>query len=136
MPIITLDTADHAEAAAIEAATGDIVRAALSPYIGHLREVNPDAHAALVSQAAGSGSDWLDAFRAPTRFGWRGKRWPAPLNAEIARIVADLGDLEAAAFRTHHGITANHNTTEPTPCPPSPSKLANCADTPRATPCA
>lgn len=109
------DDADRAEAAAIEAATGDQVRAALRPHLDALREVNPAGYAALVSQTvAPYGSEWLDAFRAPTRFGWRGKRWSAPLNAEIARIVADLGDLEAAAFRAHHGLTTEP-TKEPAP---------------------
>lgn len=118
MPIITIDAADRAEAKAIEAATGAKIRAALYPHLDALREVNPAGYAGLTSQTITPyGSEWLDAFRAPTRFGWRGKRWPAPLNAEIARIVADLSDLEAVAFRAHHGLTTNPttNATEPTP---------------------
>ena len=111
----TLPAYDTAgEAAAIERATGDQIRAALRPYLDHLREINPAGYAALVSQTVTAyGSEWLDAFRAPARFGWRGKRWPAPINAEIARLVADLGDLEAAAYRAHHGLTAPQPTTEP-----------------------
>ena len=106
----------NTEAAAIERATGDQVRAALRPYLDHLREINPAGYAALVSQTVTAyGTEWLDAFRDPARFGWRGRRWPAPLNAEIARVIADLGDLEAAAYRAHHGITAARTATEPTP---------------------
>ena len=101
------------EAAAIERATGDQVRAALRPYLDHLREINPAGYAYLTRPLTAYGCDWLDAFREPARFGWRGKRWPAPLNAEIAQIIADLGDLEAAAYRAHHGLTADRNPTEP-----------------------
>lgn len=114
----TPSAADRAEAKAIEAATGAKIRAALYPHLDALREVNPAGYFGLTCQTITPyGSEWLDAFRAPTRFGWRGKRWPAPLNAEIARIVADLSDLEAAAFRAHHGLTADPTTTptEPTP---------------------
>lgn len=96
----------NTEAAAIERATGDQVRAALRPYLNALREINPAGYAYLTRPLTAYGCDWLDAFRDPTRFGWRGKRWPAPLNAEIAQLIADLGDLEAAAYRAHHGITA------------------------------
>ena len=105
------DTAD--EAAAIERATGDQVRAALRPYLDHLREINPAGYAYLTRSLTAYGCDWLDAFRDPARFGWRGKRWPAPLNAEIARLIADLGDIEAAAYRAHHGLTADRTATEP-----------------------
>jgi hypothetical protein len=115
MPPDPADNTDHAEAAAIERATGDQVRAALRPYLDHLREINPAGYAYLTRSLTAYGCDWLDAFRAPARFGWRGKRWPAPLNAEIARVIADLGDLEAAAYRAHHGLTAPQPTTEPTP---------------------
>lgn len=113
MPPDPVDNTDHAEAAAIERATGDQVRAALRPYLDHLREINPAGYAYLTRPLTSYGCDWLDAFREPARFGWRGKRWPASLNAEIARVIADLGDLEAAAYRAHHGITADRTITEP-----------------------
>ena len=113
MPPDPVDNTDHAEAAAIERATGDQVRAALRPYLDHLREINPAGYAYLTRPLTSYGCDWLDAFREPARFGWRGKRWPASLNAEIAKIIADLGDLEAAAYRAHHGITADRTITEP-----------------------
>lgn len=104
----------NTEAVAIERATGEQVRCSLRPYLDHLREINPAGYASLVSQTVTAyGSEWLDAFRDPTRFGWRGKRWPAPLNAEIAQLIADLGDLEAAAYRAHHGLTATRHPTEP-----------------------
>ena len=103
----------NAEAAAIERATGDQIRAALRPYLDRLREINPAGYAYLTRSLTAYGCDWLDAFREPTRFGWRGKRWPAPLNAEIAQIIADLGDLEAAAYRAHHGLTTTRHPTEP-----------------------
>jgi hypothetical protein len=103
----------NAEAAAIERATGDQIRAALRPYLDHLREINPAGYAYLTRSLTAYGCDWLDAFREPARFGWRGKRWPAPLNAEIASVIADLGDIEAAAYRAHHGLTADRNPTEP-----------------------
>ena len=115
MPPDPVDNTDHAEAAAIERATGDQVRAALRPYLDHLREIHPAGYAYLTRSLTAYGSDWLDAFRDPARFGWRGKRWPAPLNAEIASVIADLGDIEAAAHRAHHGITAARHPTEPTP---------------------
>ena len=113
MTVIRLAFDVNTEAAAIERATGDQVRAALRPYLDHLREINPAGYAYLTRSLTAYGCDWLDAFRDPARFGWRGKRWPAPLNAEIARLIADLGDIEAAAYRAHHGLTADRTATEP-----------------------
>jgi len=99
------DDIDHAEAAAIEAATGDHVRAALRPYLDALRDVAPSAANALICMTVNRhGAEWIAAFRAPTRFGWTGKRWPAPLNAEIANLISDLCALEEAAYRAHHVI--------------------------------
>jgi hypothetical protein len=109
-----LDDTDHAEAAAIEAATGAQIRDALRPYLDALRDVNPDAAANLTFPTITiSGSDWIASFRAPTRFGWKGKRWPAALNAEIVNVLNGLCDLEEAAYRAHHGIGVKPDATEP-----------------------
>jgi hypothetical protein len=109
-----LDDTDHAEAAAIEAATGAQVRAALYPYLDALLDVNPDGHEHLTDiDSPAPGSDWIATFRGPTRFGWKGKRWPAALNAEIVNVLSDLCDLEQAAYRAHHGIGVKPDTAEP-----------------------
>jgi hypothetical protein len=108
-----LDDIDHTEAAAIEAATGAQVRASLYPYLDALLDVSPDWHECLTSDPQAPGSDWIAAFRAPNRFGWQGKRWPAPLNAEIAGLLNDLCALEEAAYRAHHGIGVKPDATEP-----------------------
>jgi hypothetical protein len=101
-----LDEADRAEATSIEAATGDQVRARLQPYLEDLREVAPAAWHFLAGRPEhqAAGADWIAAFNEVTRFGWRGRRLPAPRNAEIVKVVAELGDLEAAAYRAHHQI--------------------------------
>ena len=109
-----LDDTDHAEAAAIEAATGAQIRDALRPYLDALRDVNPDAASRLTHMTINRyGAEWIAAFRTTTRFGWRGKRWPAPLNAEIAGLLNDLCALEEAAYHAHHGIGVKPDATEP-----------------------
>jgi hypothetical protein len=109
-----LDDTDHAEAAAIEAATGAQVRDALRPYLDALRDVNPDAASRLTHMTINRyGAEWIAAFRAPTRFGRQGKRWPAALNAEIAGLLNGLCALEEAAYRAHHGIGVKPDATEP-----------------------
>jgi hypothetical protein len=109
-----LDDTDPAEDAAIEAATGAQVRAALYPYLDALRDVNPDAAANLTFPTITiSGSDWIASFRAPIRLGWRGKRWPAPLNAEISGLLNGLCALEEAAYHAHHGIGVKPDAQEP-----------------------
>jgi hypothetical protein len=109
-----LRATDPAEDAAIEAATGAQVRAALYPYLVALRDVNPDVVTNLTFPTITiSGSDWIASFRAPTHFGWKGKRWPAALNAEIAALLNDLCAIEEAAYRAHHGIGVKPDATEP-----------------------
>jgi hypothetical protein len=109
-----LDDTDHAEANSIEAATGAQVRAALYPYLDALRDVHPSGASGLINMTINRhGAEWIAAFRAPTRFGWHGKRWPAPLNAEIAGLLNDLCALEEAAYRAHHGITGKPDAQEP-----------------------
>jgi hypothetical protein len=109
-----LDDTDHAEAAAIEAATGAQVRAALYPYLDALRDVHPGGASGLINMTINChGVEWIAVFRAPTRFGWKGKRWPAALNAEIVNVLNGLCALEEAAYRAHHGITGKPDATEP-----------------------
>lgn len=91
---------EQAENEALETATGEQVRAALRPYLDHLREVAPDRVLLLgdplTSEACGA--EWIAAFRAPTRFGWKGARWPAPLADEICTITAGLEGLQNDAL--------------------------------------
>ena len=88
------------EAAAIERATGDQVRAALRPYLDHLREINPAGYAALVSQTVTAyGTEWLDAFRDPARFqliiGGKG-----PLEGAVARFVRTFPEVQRLPYLT------------------------------------
>lgn len=91
---------EQAENKALETATGEQVRAALRPYLDHLREVAPDQMLLLGDPLTSDacGSEWIAAFRAPTRFGWKGKRWPAPLEHEIRTIAAGLEGLQNDAL--------------------------------------
>jgi hypothetical protein len=109
-----LDDTDPAEDAAIEAATGAQVRAALYPYLDALRDVHPSGASSLINMTINChGVEWIAAFRAPTPFGWKGRRWPAALNAEIAGLLNDLCAIEEAAYRAHHSIGVKPDATEP-----------------------
>jgi hypothetical protein len=90
-----LDAIDAAEDAHVEAATGDQVRAALCPFILHLRDVHPEAVRDLLVGFGASGFGWIAAFRAPTRFGWTGKRYTQEVAAQIIPLLDRLCDLQA-----------------------------------------
>ena len=90
-----IDAADAAEDAHVEAMTGGQIRAALCPYILHLRDVHPEAARGLLDGFGATGDGWLAAFRGPTRFGWTGKRYPQPIAAQIVALLAQLDDLQA-----------------------------------------
>ena len=90
-----IDAADAAEDAHVEAMTGDQIRAALAPYVPHLRDVHPDGARGLLDGFGATGDDWIAFFRAPTCFGWTGKRYPHLVVVQIATLLTDLDDLQA-----------------------------------------
>lgn len=97
-----LDALDAAEDAHVEAMTGDQVRAALAPFVPHLRDIHPEGARDLLTGFGATGSGWISAFRAPTRFGWRGKRYPEGVGRQIADLLIDLIDRQdkvAEAYR-------------------------------------
>lgn len=89
---------------AVEDAMGDQVRATLTPYLEVLSEVNPSGHSYLTQNLKAPGSEWIVAFKGPTRFVWTGKRWPATINAEIEKILVGICHLQEVAFRNFRGI--------------------------------
>lgn len=90
-----IDAIDAAEDAHVEACTGDQIRAALAPFVPHLRDVHPEAARGLLTGFGATGDGWIAAFRGPTRFGWTGKRYPQPVAAQIVALLAQLDDLQA-----------------------------------------
>lgn len=91
-PGIDQDALDAAEGDHVEAMTGDQVRAALAPFMPHLRDASPDAAQELLTGATGYG--WICNFTAPTRFGWRGKRYPDGVGRQIVALLVELDDLQ------------------------------------------
>ena len=87
--------ANAAEAAHVEACTGVEVRSSFIPHIAHLRAVDPAAVDRLLGSRTMSNNEWIEAFRAPTRLGWAGKRYPQPVAAQIVALLAQLDDLQA-----------------------------------------
>jgi hypothetical protein len=94
-PALDFDAIDAAEDAHVEACTGDQIRAALAPYVPYLRGVHPDGARGLLTGFGATGDDWIAFFRAPTRFGWTGKRYTKPVAAQIVALLAQLDDLQA-----------------------------------------
>ena len=90
-----IDAIDADEDAHVEACTGDQIRAALVPYVPHLRDVHPEAARELLDGFGTTGDRWISTFRGPTRFGWAGKRYTKPVAAQIVALLADLDDLQA-----------------------------------------
>ena len=90
-----IDAADAAEEAHVEACTGDQIRAALAPYVPHLRDIHPDGARELLDGSGSTGDDWITAFRGPTRFYWTGKRYPDGVAAQIVALLAQFDDLQA-----------------------------------------
>ena len=106
-----LDALDAAEAAHVEAMTGDQIRAALAPYVLHLRDIHPEGARELLTGFGATGLGWISAFRAPTRFGWRGKRYPEGIGRQIADLLDVLIERQekvAEAYRD--GINAPKET--------------------------
>ena len=89
------DALDATEDAHVEAMTGDQIRAALAPFVLHLRDVHPDGARDLLTGFGATGFGWIAAFRAPTRFGWRGKFYPKPVQTQIVALLDRLCDLQA-----------------------------------------
>lgn len=94
-PALDFDAIDAAEDVHVEAMTGDQIRAALAPYVPHLRDVDPEAARGLLTGFGTTGDRWIAAFRAATCFGWAGKRYPQPVAAQIVAMLAQLDDLQA-----------------------------------------
>ena len=90
-----IDALDAAEDVHVEACTGDQIRAALAPYVPHLRDVHPEAARELLDGFGTTGDGWIAAFRGPTRFGWAGRRYPQSVAAQIVAMLAQLDDLQA-----------------------------------------
>ena len=90
-----IDAIDAAEDAHVEAITGDQIRAALAPYVPHLRDVHPDGARGLLDGFGATGDYWIAFFRAPTCFGWTGKRYPHLVVVQIVALLSQLDDLQA-----------------------------------------
>jgi hypothetical protein len=90
-----IDAIDAAEDAHVEAMTGDQIRAALVPYVHHLRVVHPESARELLDGFGTTGDRWIATFRGPTRFGWPGRRYPQSVAAQIVALLAQLDDLQA-----------------------------------------
>ena len=90
-----IDAADAAPEAHGAAGAGDQIRAALAPYVPHLRDVAPEHAHRLRAGFGATGDRWIAVLRGPTRFGWTGKRYPQPVAAQIVALLAQLDDLQA-----------------------------------------
>ena len=106
--------ANAAEAAHVEACTGVEVRSSLIPHIAHLRAVDPAAVDRLLGSRTMSGDEWIEAFRAPTRFGWAGKRYTQEAAEKLAALLSDLDALQTKTAEAYRA-TIKATTPETTP---------------------
>jgi hypothetical protein len=105
------DTLDAAEDAHVEACTGDQVRAALAPFVPHLRDIHPEGARDLLTGFGATGLDWVSTFRAPTRFGWAGKRYPEGVGRQIADLLIDLIDRQEKTAEAYRATINNPSET-------------------------
>lgn len=99
---LTILALDAAGAAHVEACTGVEVRSSLIPHIAHLRTVDPAAVDRLLGSRTTSGDEWIEAFTAPARVGWSGKRYPDGVDQQIVALLADLNDLQESCALAFH----------------------------------
>ena len=97
-----LEDMEAAEAAHVEAMTGDQIRAALAPFVPHLRDIHPEGARELLTGFGATGLGWISAFRAPIRFGWHSRRYPQEINAQIVALLDRLCDLQAGCALAYH----------------------------------
>lgn len=99
---LTILALDAAGAAHVEACTGDQVRSSLIPHIGVLRAVDAPAVDRLLGSRTTSGDEWIEAFTAPARVGWAGKRYTQEVAEKLAALLAELDDLQTNCALAFH----------------------------------
>ena len=97
-----LDALDAAEDAHVEAMTGDQIRAALAPFVPHLRDIHPEGARDLLTGFGATGLGWISAFRAPIRFGWHSRRYPKEVGEQIIPLLDQLSSLQENCALAFH----------------------------------
>ena len=86
---------------AVEAAVGETIRAALTPFLPHIENVYPTGYALMTGKTKAAGMDWMLYFRHPILRQWKGGRYPKEVREELAATLYKLSLVTSKAHWDH-----------------------------------